>query len=189
MIENIGPNVARLRKMKGLTQQQLADKIGTKKQTISNLERGASYPKMSTLDLIANFFQATPTQLFGTPEEIKLHDTPAVMAQIDKYKNAVDRLLIARNFMADKSISDIDRMVENIDKIRTFFHKENAHIIDDKGHDMGLEIDENGKTVMIPSEAEQMEKVLDKLTRQVTEVHSAKNRYQINADGNIAHSR
>ena len=161
MIENIGPNVARLRKMKGLTQQQLADKIGTKKQTISNLERGASYPKMTTLDLIANFFQASPTQLFGTPDEIALHDTPAIMAQVDQYKHAVDRLLVARNFMADKSISDIDRMVENIDKIRAFFHKQNAHIIDNN---------EDGKTISMPSDAEVAQRQLKQLVSELNNV-------------------
>lgn len=66
MIENLGPNVARLRKNANLTQEQLAQAIDVKKQTISKLERSAGYPRMETLELIAEYFHATPTQLFGT---------------------------------------------------------------------------------------------------------------------------
>jgi transcriptional regulator with XRE-family HTH domain len=37
---SIGPKIRRIRKQKKLTQQDLADKAGLARQTISNLERG-----------------------------------------------------------------------------------------------------------------------------------------------------
>ncbi|MDR7925101.1 helix-turn-helix transcriptional regulator [Latilactobacillus sakei subsp. sakei] len=145
MIENLGPNVARLCKNANLTQEQLAQAIDVKKQTISKLERGAGYPRMETLELIAEYFHATPTQLFGTAQEIAISDTPAIMAQIDKYDNAVQRLLAVRNFMSGKTIADIDRTVESIETIKTFFQPQTVYIEDEHGITDEPEIDENGK--------------------------------------------
>ncbi|OTP09600.1 hypothetical protein A5844_002379, partial [Enterococcus sp. 10A9_DIV0425] len=50
MIENFGNNVARLRKEHGYSQEELAQKIGLKKQSISNIERGVRYPTFETLE-------------------------------------------------------------------------------------------------------------------------------------------
>lgn len=61
-------------------------------------------------------------------------------------------------------------MVENIDKIRAFFHKENAHIIDNNGHDMGLDIDEDGKTISMPSDAEVARRQLKQLVSELDNI-------------------
>lgn len=172
MIENLGPNVARLRKNANLTQEQLAQAIDVKKQTISKLERGAGYPRMETLELIAAYFQATPTQLFGTAQEIAISDTPAIMAQIDKYDNAVQRLLIARNFMSGTSIADIDRTVESIDTIKAFFQPQTVYIEDEHGITDEPEIDEHGHIRKQPSSFDQIP--LKKLRKVVGDVNLSK---------------
>ncbi|MDT2274236.1 helix-turn-helix transcriptional regulator [Paenibacillus larvae] len=57
MIENFGQNVARLRKKeKGMSQEELAEKLDVKKQTISNIERGVRYPTFENLEKIAQLF-------------------------------------------------------------------------------------------------------------------------------------
>ncbi|EPI04834.1 helix-turn-helix domain-containing protein [Enterococcus faecalis] len=93
MIENFGKNVARLRKEQGYSQEQLAKEIEVNRQTISNIERGARYPTFETLEKIAKLFKATPTQLFGTPKEIAVSDTPAILNEIDKYNSKIQAIL------------------------------------------------------------------------------------------------
>ena len=45
--------VARLRILRGLTQKQLADMVGTKQSSIARLERGTTPPNLSFLSKVA----------------------------------------------------------------------------------------------------------------------------------------
>ena len=45
----VGKNIKKYREIKGLTQEQLADKIGTKKSYISRVENGHADIQVSTL--------------------------------------------------------------------------------------------------------------------------------------------
>ncbi|MEQ7179197.1 helix-turn-helix transcriptional regulator [Enterococcus thailandicus] len=99
MIENFGPNVLRLRKELGLSQDELAKRIDVNRQTISKIERGAGYPTFETLEKIAQLFNATPTQLFGTPKEIAISDTPIILDRIDEYDKKIQSVLRAEKFI------------------------------------------------------------------------------------------
>lgn len=48
----VGERVQLLRKRKGLSQEELASKIGIDTKSLSRLERGAHYPSMETLERI-----------------------------------------------------------------------------------------------------------------------------------------
>ena len=50
--------VARLRILRGLTQEQLAELVGTKQPSIARLESGASIPSVSFLRRIADALEA-----------------------------------------------------------------------------------------------------------------------------------
>lgn len=71
MIENFGSNVARLRKQRGMTQIELAQEIGVNKQTISNIEKGVSYPNFNNLEKISQALNCTCVELFGTAKEVE----------------------------------------------------------------------------------------------------------------------
>ena len=71
MIENLGKNVVSLRNSRDLTRIELSRKLDIDVQTLSRIERGKSKPTFNTLEKIACFFDATPTQLFGTVQEIE----------------------------------------------------------------------------------------------------------------------
>ena len=47
-------NIAHLRITRGLTQEQLAEKMGAKQSTVARLERGKHLPRLSTLKRVAD---------------------------------------------------------------------------------------------------------------------------------------
>ncbi|MGT2722322.1 helix-turn-helix domain-containing protein [Streptococcus porcinus] len=92
MIENFALNLTRLRKQKGVSQKELAKKIGMLPQTISNIENQKGYPTFSNLDKIARYFNVSATELFGTPQQIELE---RVMFQTDEYSRKAEKILSA----------------------------------------------------------------------------------------------
>ena len=58
--------IRELRKAKGLTQQQLAEKVGVLNVSISNYERGAQMPDLLTTTKIAEALDVSVDTLLGT---------------------------------------------------------------------------------------------------------------------------
>lgn len=90
MIENFGANVARLRKKKNMTQEELAEKLGVSSQTISNIEKGRSYPTFKNLEKISILLSENAIQLFGEVKEVVVLDEPIIFDEgfmIDKLKD------------------------------------------------------------------------------------------------------
>ena len=60
-----GDNIKRLRKNKGLKQQELAEILGIKRNTYSDWENGKCKPNYEKLEKIADFFGVSLDWLFG----------------------------------------------------------------------------------------------------------------------------
>lgn len=69
-MENVGRNIAELRRRCNMTQMELADKMGISFQAVSNWERGNSMPDISKLPELAEEFGVTIDQLLGECSEI-----------------------------------------------------------------------------------------------------------------------
>lgn len=67
-MNNFGERLKSLRKAAGITQQELADKLGVHMQTVSKWERGISEPDFSLLGGIASALGVTFERLLGTDE-------------------------------------------------------------------------------------------------------------------------
>lgn len=61
----IGENLKKQRKLRELTQEQLADILGVSFQSVSKWERGEVYPDIEMLPTIANCFGITVDELLG----------------------------------------------------------------------------------------------------------------------------
>ena len=64
-----GQNVQRLRRAAGLSQEELAERLGVTRQAVSKWERDSAYPEMEKL--------ARMSQLFGVTVEALLNGDPA----------------------------------------------------------------------------------------------------------------
>jgi transcriptional regulator with XRE-family HTH domain len=69
------PQLARLRKRVGLSQQALAERAGLSMQTISRLERGAN-ARYVTITLLADALQVPPARLIRSPSQTQREATP-----------------------------------------------------------------------------------------------------------------
>ncbi|UVC08985.1 helix-turn-helix transcriptional regulator [Rhizobium sp. TH2] len=65
---NIGAIIRELRRTRGLTQAQLADRSGRTLDTISQLERGVNSPSLDTLMAISNGLSMTMTSVVSLLE-------------------------------------------------------------------------------------------------------------------------
>lgn len=60
---NIGNNIAALRKSKGLTQEQLAEKCGVSRQSVTKWETGESEPTIERLIILSDVFEVTVDEI------------------------------------------------------------------------------------------------------------------------------
>lgn len=80
--EKFGTNLKRLRKQKGITQQEIANEINTSRSCISNYESGNRQPDNQTIKLIADFFDVSVDYLFGRSEVKTLIKSNSLMSSI-----------------------------------------------------------------------------------------------------------
>jgi transcriptional regulator with XRE-family HTH domain len=61
----IGKNIKKYREIQGLTQKQLADKLGTKNSRISNWEQGANNPPADIIGELCTILNVSASELLG----------------------------------------------------------------------------------------------------------------------------
>ena len=63
-----GENLQKLRKERGISQEQLAEQLGVTRQSVSKWESGASYPEMDKIVAICNIFHCDTDVLINKDE-------------------------------------------------------------------------------------------------------------------------
>jgi transcriptional regulator with XRE-family HTH domain len=69
----LGKKIKAVRRLKRMTQQNLADKIGISVSQLSCIERGSKYPRQEVLMEIAEILDISPYEFFILPDHIKQH--------------------------------------------------------------------------------------------------------------------
>ena len=75
----LNENMKALRKNKGLTQEELANRLNVVRQTISKWEKGLSVPDAEMLQKIADVLESDVSQLLGAP--IQQNENTDVIAE------------------------------------------------------------------------------------------------------------
>lgn len=86
----LGHNIQVIRKLKGLTQQELSDQIGINLQSLSKIERGINYPTFDTLQKLTEILEVTPNELLAG----ELKSTSHMEANILKFLEREERLTV-----------------------------------------------------------------------------------------------
>lgn len=86
----LGHNIQVIRKLKGLTQQELSDQIGINLQSLSKIERGINYPTFDTLQKLTEILEVTPNELLAG----ELKNTSHMEAKISKFLEQEERLTV-----------------------------------------------------------------------------------------------
>lgn len=81
---NIGLNIRTLRKNADLSQEMLAERLGVTFQAVSRWERNESYPDITLLPAIANFFNVTVDFLLGTEGEKEAEEVKDIVKQCNE---------------------------------------------------------------------------------------------------------
>lgn len=87
----LSENIKKLRREKNLTQEALAEFLGVTFQSVSNWERGESYPDITTLPEIAGFFKVSVDKLLGINKAENEHE---INSKITEYDNLTDHKLM-----------------------------------------------------------------------------------------------
>lgn len=84
----LSENIKRLRHEKDLTQETLAEFLGVTFQSVSNWERGESYPDITMLPEIAVFFKVSLEELLGVN---RAEDEKEILKELESYDNLTDK--------------------------------------------------------------------------------------------------
>lgn len=104
---NLGGRIANLLKKSGLTQRELADKVGVTKSSMSRYVNGSRIPKGTIVANIANALHTTSDYLLGTEEDITKEQKTidgiagAVKEDREKSKTVTDILEEVKQEMCD----------------------------------------------------------------------------------------
>ena len=108
MIICLGENIRMLRTEKGLTQEQLGYELGVSGQAVSRWENGATYPDISMLPLIADYFSVSLDDLMGRGKELSGEERDAFFKKMYALMDAgsYDEVIQAYNQMLHKHSND-----------------------------------------------------------------------------------
>ena len=98
----LNENIKRIRKSKGLSQEELAIKLNVVRQTVSKWENGLSVPDSSMLIMLADELDATVSELLGEPIV-----EPIVEPTTDDLKTLSEKLEVINLQLAKRSITNV----------------------------------------------------------------------------------
>lgn len=101
--QNAGRQIQLLRIQHGFTQKQLAEKINSSQNYISDVETGKKQPSIDYYVAVANFFNVSLDHLFS--DSIKM-----------KKNIIIDNVVLKMSYMSEEDQKLILSIVENIDK-------------------------------------------------------------------------
>lgn len=108
MLICLGENIRSLRTARGITQEQFGFEMGVSAQAVSRWENGATYPDISMLPMIADFFDVSLDELMGREQELDSGERDAFFKRIYKMFDCgeTDTILEAYNKMLHKHPND-----------------------------------------------------------------------------------
>ncbi len=109
--------LARLRRERGLTQAELAARLGISKSAVSMYERGNREPELELLEAMADVFGVSVSALLGRTEPALLNDDPELTGYLEQLRDRPElRMLFSVTKNATKQ--DVEAAVKIIEALR-----------------------------------------------------------------------
>ena len=109
-----GENLQKLRKEKGISQEQLAEQLGVTRQSVSKWESGASYPEMDKIVALCNMFHCDMDVLINKDitEERERKDATGIVKNL--FQSAANYVKKTIYLFEHKSLKDIVKLLAQI---------------------------------------------------------------------------
>lgn len=106
LIKNVGEQIRRIRKLRGLTQESLAEKTGLQNTYISDVERGDRNTSLETLEKIIEALEVEPVEIFDFARTN------------DRKQQMIQNLKV---LLAEKSPKEVEAIYKIVDAIFSSF--------------------------------------------------------------------
>ena len=108
MLVCLGENIRSLRIANGITQEQFGYELGVSAQAVSRWENGATYPDITMLPMIADFFDVTLDELMGRGRELESNEREAFFQTMREMhsRGEIENILEAYDKMLQKYPND-----------------------------------------------------------------------------------
>ena len=110
IMEKLNMNIRNFRQFRGITQQEMARRLGKSKNVISNWERGDNSPNPDEIVKLCEILEVTPNQIFGwdpLPEYVQyLHEQEKNKKELDE-KTAQRERIRAQLAEIDREIAEL----------------------------------------------------------------------------------
>ncbi len=103
---NIGNRIKMLRHRRGVTQEELANKLGITAQAVSKWECGTSTPDVYLLPIISAYFGVSIDDLFDLSDEIRMERIQNMLWDV-RFLNSAD-VENEKSFLLDKAVREPD---------------------------------------------------------------------------------
>ena len=114
--KKVGKFITKLRKEKKLTQEELANKTGLSKSTISMYERGERFPSEQILELLADVFNVDMNVLLGKQSRSTYYLNPETARLAEEAANDPDmRLLLdAKRDLSPEDLQYVISLIKHL---------------------------------------------------------------------------
>ena len=115
IMSKIGENIKKYRELRGLTQEQLAHKLGYKsKGAVANWENGLNSPNDDKLEMLLSILDVDANTLFGWPEQMK--SDAEELANIILSDKKIKKLIEALKDMSEEDLNLVLSFAERLKK-------------------------------------------------------------------------
>ena len=105
-MKNLGENIRKFRRMRRISQADLAQNVGKSKNVVSNWENGINSPDVETVDKICKLLRVTPNELFGwdVNDEYVMYEATVLMRKekINDINSQIEELRKAKRELEDE---------------------------------------------------------------------------------------
>ncbi len=125
MILCLGENIRRLRISRGITEEQFGYELGVSAQAVSRWETGVTYPDITMLPMIADFFDVSMDELMGRGRELDSMGRSAFFEKIHEMRDRGQNedILEAYDKMLRKHPNDVYLLHGKATFLYSQFHK------------------------------------------------------------------